>query len=71
MTDTLPSSYEAAFAALQEIVSTLENSELPLEESLKLYEKGKLLSDHCAKLLETAQLRVTTLHPNQPDLNAD
>ena len=71
MTDTLSSSYEAAFAALQEIVSTLENSELPLEESRILYEKGKLLSDHCAKLLETAQLRVTTLHPNQPDLNVD
>ncbi|MCK9245679.1 MAG: exodeoxyribonuclease VII small subunit [Anaerolineaceae bacterium] len=71
MTDTLPSSYEAAFAALQEIVSRLENSELPLEESLKLYEEGKLLSDHCAKLLETAQLRVSTLHPSQPDLRAE
>lgn len=61
MTDTQPTSYEAAFNALQEIISKLEDGELSLEESLKLYEEGKKLSDQCAKLLEQAQLR--SFHP--------
>ena len=61
MTDIQPTSYEAAFAALQEIISKLENSELSLEESLTLYEEGKKLADQCADLLEKAQLRVTSI----------
>ena len=69
MTLNEPTSYEAAFAALQEIITKLENSELSLEESLKLYEEGKRLSDICSQLLETAQLRVETLsaNPATPD----
>lgn len=65
MTDPQPTSYEAAFNALQEIISKLEDGELSLEESLKLYEEGKKLSDQCAKLLEQAQLRVSTLGTNE------
>lgn len=65
MTDTQPTSYEAAFNALQEIISKLEDGELSLEESLKLYEEGKKLSDQCAKLLEQAQLRVSILGTNE------
>ena len=61
MTETLPTSYEDAFKSLQEIISRLEDGELSLEASLKLYEEGKKLSDQCSKLLEKAQLRVTTL----------
>ncbi len=61
MTETQPTSYEAAFKSLQEIISKLENGELALEEALKLYEDGKKLSDQCASLLEKAQLRVSTL----------
>lgn len=61
MTETKPTNYEAAFAALQEIITRLENSELPLEEAIKLYEEGKKLSDQCAQLLEKAQLHVNML----------
>jgi exodeoxyribonuclease VII small subunit len=61
MTETQPTSYEAAFSALQEIITKLENSELPLEEALKLYEQGKKLSDQCARMLEEAQLRVSKI----------
>jgi len=67
MTEQTPINYEAAFAALQEVITKLENSELPLEEALKLYEKGKKLSDQCAKLLENAQLRVSTLGQAEND----
>jgi len=61
MTDQPTPSFETAFASLQQIITQLENSELPLEEALKLYEEGKRLSDICSQLLETAQLRVETL----------
>lgn len=61
MTDQTSLSFEAAFAELQQIITRLESSELPLEEALKLYEEGKRLSDLCAQLLEAAQLRVETL----------
>ncbi len=71
MTDTQPANYEAAFAALQEIITKLENSELSLEESLSLYEEGKKLSDQCAKLLEKAQLRVTTLGEGSQVISED
>jgi len=61
MTDQPAPSFESAFASLQQIISRLENTELPLEEALKLYEEGKRLSELCSHLLETAQLRVETL----------
>ncbi len=61
MTDQPTPSFETAFASLQQIITQLENTELPLEEALKLYEEGKRLSDICSQLLETAQLRVETL----------
>lgn len=61
MTDQSTPNFETAFANLQQIITQLENTELPLEEALKLYEEGKRLSDICSQLLETAQLRVETL----------
>jgi exodeoxyribonuclease VII small subunit len=69
MTGTESTSYEATFLALQEIITRLENNELPLEEALKLYEEGKKLSDQCARLLEKAQLRVNIL--GQPTLDME
>jgi len=71
MTETQTINFEAAFAALQEIITKLESSDLPLEEALKLYEEGKKLSDQCAKLLENAQLRVSTLSKAEPEPPAE
>ncbi|HNX46307.1 MAG: exodeoxyribonuclease VII small subunit [Anaerolineaceae bacterium] len=53
--------FESAFRSLQEIIARLENSELPLEEAIKLYEEGKRLSEVCANILAAAELRVSTL----------
>ncbi len=50
--------FEQAFAELEESVRTLERGDLPLEESLALYERGQELSAHCAKLLDEAELKV-------------
>ena len=50
--------FEQAFAELEESVRTLERGDLPLEESLALYERGQELSAYCAKLLDEAELKV-------------
>jgi exodeoxyribonuclease VII small subunit len=54
-------SYEALYSKLQEIVQRLEAGELPLDESLRLYEEGVALAAACQRLLEAAELRITML----------
>jgi len=53
--------YEQAFGELQAVVEKLEAGELPLDESLALFERGQALSARCSTLLEQAQLRLTEL----------
>ena len=71
MTDQPTPNFETSFASLQQIITRLENTELPLEEALKLYEEGKRLSDICSQLLETAQLRVETLSSTSAAANGE
>lgn len=51
-------SYEAAFAQLEEVLAQLERDDLPLEQSLVLYEQGVVLAARCSTLLDAAELRV-------------
>lgn len=51
-------SYEEAYQQLEQILQTLESSDLPLEESLALYERGAALAAHCTRKLDEAELRV-------------
>ena len=53
--------FEAAVARLEQIVSLLEKGDLPLEESLHLYEEGVGLSRLCHAKLEEAQGRIELL----------
>ena len=53
--------FEKSFSQLQQVIKKLENSELPLDEALQLYEEGKRLSVLCANILESAQLKLTQL----------
>ena len=53
--------FEAALKQLEEIVQKLEKGELPLEESLVLYEKGIGLSRLCHGKLEEAEGRIEVL----------
>ena len=60
MTDTPETlSFEDSFSELDTIVRRLESGELPLEESVALYERGRLLAVHCQRLLDGAELRIT------------
>jgi len=55
--------YEQAFSELEGIVETLESEQKPLDESLKLYERGQLLVQYCMALLDQADLRIRQLNP--------
>lgn len=56
--------YEAAIKRLEEIVNTLENGELPIDKSLKLYEEAAELSAFCKKYLDEAEGKLTILSEN-------
>ncbi len=46
---------------LDEIVKALEAGDVPLEESMKLFEEGTKLAAKCTALLDTAELKVSKL----------
>lgn len=56
--------YEAAIKRLEDIVTTLENGELPIDKSLKLYEEATELSAFCKKYLDEAEGKLTILSEN-------
>lgn len=53
--------FEDALSQLESIVARLENGDLPLEESLKLFEEGIRLSRFCNQKLNEAQKKVQVL----------
>lgn len=55
--------FEQAFAELNEIVSKLEDGDLPLEQAMELHQRGQKLSARCAELLEKAELTLKALEP--------
>lgn len=54
-------SFEAALKRLTDIVQTLERGEMPLEESLQLFEEGVRLSRVSQQRLDSAEKRVEQL----------
>ena len=53
--------FEESLKKLESIVDQLERGDLPLEESIKLFEEGVNLSHACKKELETAEGKVQLL----------
>ena len=53
--------YEEALVELEGIVEMLESEQNPLEDSMKLFERGQALAAHCGAYLESAQLKVQKL----------
>lgn len=50
--------FEANMQRLEQIVRTLEKGDVPLEESMKLFQEGTGLVQSCGTLLDEAQLQV-------------
>ena len=57
--------FEQAFEELQALVRQLEQGELPLEDSLRLFERGQGLAIRCSHLLDEAELRLRKLAPDE------
>lgn len=53
--------FEEALARLEAIVAELERGELPLEDSMRIFEEGIKLSKVCLKMLEEAERKVEIL----------
>lgn len=51
-------SFESNMQRLEQIVRAMERGDVPLEESLKLFQEGTELVRTCNQLLENAQLQV-------------
>jgi exodeoxyribonuclease VII small subunit len=72
MSDTTAvDTYEQLYAQLQEVVARLEQGELPLDETLRLYEQGVRLAASCQRLLDGAELRVQALMGGEPTLDLE
>ncbi len=53
--------YEASVSELESLVNRLEQGDISLEESLKLYERGVLLARDCQDALQAAEQKVQLL----------
>jgi len=53
--------FEASLTQLDEIVATLEDGRLPLDDALALFERGVRLARRCQAQLDNAELRVERL----------
>ena len=50
--------FEENMQRLEQIVRAMERGDVPLEESLKLFQEGTALVEKCGKLLDDAELQV-------------
>ena len=51
-------SFEQALEALERIVENLERGDVPLDQSIRIYERGEALKAHCDRLLKAAEDKV-------------
>jgi len=56
-----PIRFEEALSRLESAVKALEKGDLPLEESLQVFEEGVRFSKTCLKLLDEAERKVEIL----------
>lgn len=60
-TEVRGKTFETQLTALEKVVRDLERGDLPLEESLKLFEEGVRLSRECQERLNQAERRIEVL----------
>jgi exodeoxyribonuclease VII small subunit len=56
--DVQTMSFEKALEALEKIVDDLERGDVPLDQSIRIYERGEALKAHCERLLKSAEDKV-------------
>ena len=58
VTDISALSFEDALRALEDVVRRLESGEVPLDDSITLYERGEAMRKLCQTRLDAAQARI-------------
>ena len=53
--------FEKSLAKLEKIIDSLEDGDLPLNESIKTFEEGVKLTKYCQELLTKAELKIQKL----------
>ena len=53
--------FEIAMAELEKVVAQLESSQVALEDSIKLYDRGAELKKHCEKKLAEAEEKIAQI----------
>ena len=61
-------SFEEGIRRLEQIVRTMEQGEISLEDSLKLFNEGTALVQSCGKLLDEAELQIKKIVPDESGL---
>ena len=64
-------SFEEAIKTLTEIVTKIEQGQIPLEASLEQYEKGMSLIRHCRGILQAAEKRIDKIAKQQDGTSAE
>ena len=62
-------SFEDALDTLENLVESMENDQLPLEELVSHYEQGAELLQHCENVLNIAKKRIEMIEISPPDEN--
>lgn len=58
-------SFEQALEALEKIVDDLERGDVPLDQSIRIYERGEALKAHCDRLLKAAEDKVEKIRQSR------
>ena len=63
--------YEEAFDMMKALVDQLENGQVNLEESLKLFEDGTRLYRHCNAILEKTEMKISKVNEYKEEVEVD
>ena len=54
--------FEQAIEELETIINKLEQGDVPLDDTIKLYEKGAELKEYCEKKLKSAEIKIQKIN---------
>ena len=63
-------SFEEALTMLTDIVSKIEQGEIPLQDSIEQYERGMSLIKHCREILQKAEKRIEKIEETDVKKNS-
>lgn len=64
-------SFESKMQELEKIVYELEKGDKNLDESMKKFEQGMILSKQCSKMLDDAEQKITILIENNGEIEEE